>query len=98
MPGRSEEMKELVRKIGDNPHLVDELMASPTPESKKKKLKDAGVLDASEPAFKRQELTEQIEQLLLAAAQKEGAQVGSPERLVEWVGAIAAAAAGAMAA
>jgi hypothetical protein len=104
----SKTVKDLVRTVGDDPDLVDVLIeanppvgrgrnAAPT-EARKKLLNEIGVANPDTPALKRPKLAEEIEELLLDAARKEGAQVGSPERLVEWVGAIAAAAAGAMAA
>jgi hypothetical protein len=92
-----QQTKELVRKIGDNPALIDQLMAE-SPAAKKKTLEAAGIRVGTDRGLSRAELTEDIERILISAARKEGAQVGSPERLVEWIGAIAGAAAGAMAA
>ena len=89
--------KEIVRKIGDNPALIDQLLAESSAAAKKKTLEKAGIRFTADQGLSRAAVTEDIERILISAARKEGAQVGSPERLVEWVGAIAAGVAAALA-
>ena len=96
---RKDEVKKLIRTIGDDPQLLNSLLRAPGREEKARILNERVTLrrDANAPALSPQEIAEEMEQIL-----KDGGllvHVKAPaDRAVEWVGAIATAAAGAMAA
>lgn len=96
---RPDEVKKLIRKVGDNPALVDQLLNANNMnrENKKRTIRDAGLQDVADNPPSRQELIQEIEKLLTPSGAGVGAP-GSSQRIVEWIGAIATAAAGAMAA
>lgn len=85
-----ESIKAFIRKVGDNPAMLDSFLNA-EPGERRKLLK--GHQGGRE--FKRAEVAQVVKELL---ASKPTAGSGSEERVVEWVGAIAAGVAGAMAA
>jgi hypothetical protein len=78
------QIKDIINKLHANPKQLDDLLAG----DRSKKLKTHGA-----DKLTRKEVQAVMEELLTTPD-----AAGSPARIVEWVGAIAAAAAGAMAA
>jgi hypothetical protein len=85
--GNQEKIKQAVRQIQANPAMLDELIGLP-PGQRKQRLTQMGLGDV-----KRQDVQQQVQQLL-----SDQQAPPSAARAVEWVGALATLAAGALAA
>jgi hypothetical protein len=90
-----DEIKRLIGEMGSNPTLMDELLQARDENARKKVLTKHGLVKASEKGPTKQQVKQQISQLLKGATAHPVPEPG--ERLVEWVAAIATAAAGAAA-
>jgi hypothetical protein len=94
---RTDEVKRLIRAIADDPAIIQKLMASSGREEKRSILVEAGLLRSDSAPLSPKDIAVEMEQIF----RDEGliVHIGAPDgRVVEWVGAIAAGAAGAMAA
>jgi hypothetical protein len=88
-----QEIRELIASIGKRPELVDRLISNPNEDERKKLLEENGLVKPGEKGPTEEEIRQEIIELL-PSEEREAAG----ERAVEWVAAIATAAAGAMAA
>ena len=89
-----QKIHQLIGKVGSDPTLIDQLLQSKDENSRKAVLVKLGILGANDPGFSRQDLKNEM--ITLMGGQP--APAGSGERVVEWVGALATAGAGAIAA
>jgi hypothetical protein len=84
----------LIGKVGSDPKLINELLHEKDENARKGILVKHGLVGAGEKGINKQDMQSEIAKLLKGGS----APAGQGERLVEWVGAIATAAAGAAAA
>lgn len=87
-----DEIKNLIKKVGQDPTILDSLLNAGTPGHRKQLLRGHAGQE-----FSRQEVAEKVRDLL-AKSTAGGGGVPSAARPVEWIGAIATVVAGALAA
>ena len=92
-----ERMRQLVGRIGSDPTLIDELVSKKDKNERRASLVSRGIFGTGEAGPGKEEMAAEIRKLLTPSP-AQPAPPASGERVVEWVGAIATAAAGAAAA
>ena len=95
---KREKIKQMFREISSSPDLMDKLIAEEDQDARKNILEREGILEPGEDGFTRQEVRQEITRLLTEEGPPGRPGDVTEERPVEWVGAIATAAAGAAAA
>lgn len=87
-----QKVRQLLGKLGADPNLAKQLAAQRDPQGRKKLLTDSGIISAGDTPPTQEEIRKEV-LALLQPAQGGGQQPAQGERLVEWVAAIATAAA-----
>jgi hypothetical protein len=93
---KPDEIRKLIGKIGNDPKLIDELLAGHDQNAAKKALEKHKIVAPNEKGPNRQEVQAEINKLLTSMVSQQPPS-GAGQRPVEWVAAIGTAAAGAAA-
>jgi hypothetical protein len=96
---RTDEVKRLIRAVGDNPQVLRRLIRAQGRDEKRRVLEETGILPRDQPELDPREIAEEMERILRDAGFDGELNIKAPtSRVVEWVAAIGTAAAGALAA